>query len=230
MPPKATPRRRKKISDDTIYSLHEFGVLVDSREIFLTSNLNDSIEDAEINHYAAATFIKNLQLLNSLNKNPILVHQITGGGSWEYSMGIFDAIKQSISDVNILIYSHAESMSSIIPQAAKKRIIMPNAYFFIHWGTTPISEDYPAVKASYKWGQKNIDLMLDVYVKRMRNGPFWKKKRTSNLKIKNWLKNKLDKEQEIYLSAEEAVSFGLVDGILGVSPFLYIDSLRENLK
>ena len=46
-------------------------------------------------------------------------------------MAIFDAIKICRSHVTILVYGQAESMSSIILQAADKRIMMPNSTLYV---------------------------------------------------------------------------------------------------
>ncbi len=44
------------------------------------------------------------------------------GGSWNDGMAIFDAIQLSKSYVTIISYGQAESMSSVILQAADKRV------------------------------------------------------------------------------------------------------------
>ena len=90
----------------------------------------------------ATTFIKNIRLLDQIKNEPIIIHMDSLGGNWGDGMAIYDAIKISRSHVTILVYGQAESMSSIILQAANKRITMPNAYFMCHYGSSASAGNY----------------------------------------------------------------------------------------
>ena len=57
------------------------------------------------------------------------------GGEWSDGMAIYDAISMSRSYITIIAYGQAESMSSIIFQAADRRLITPNTYFMSHYGS-----------------------------------------------------------------------------------------------
>ena len=55
---------------------------------------------------------------------------------------IDDAIKICNSYITMVSYGQAESMSSIILQAADKRIMMPNAHFMCHYGSSANAGNY----------------------------------------------------------------------------------------
>lgn len=225
--------KRRNISQrsEMIYDVHNFGIILDTREIFLSNNLND--EDPEIDHVVANNFIRNLQLLNSMNNETILVHMITNGGDWNYGIAIYDAIKNScddpnLSDIVILAYAHARSMSSVIPQAANYRVMMPNADFLIHWGTEAVEGNHTSVQSEARWCAFIAEQMLDIYYRRCKDGDFWKRQGilTEN-EIKGYLKENMDRKQEWYMTPRMAVDMGFMDAVLGDDNYETIASLRE---
>ena len=90
---------------------HEHDILVLSREIFLHGEINDEDgEDAGINSTISNRFLKNLQILESIDHNPITIHQHSVGGEWESGMMIYDAIQQSMSSFIFICHGIAASM------------------------------------------------------------------------------------------------------------------------
>jgi ATP-dependent protease ClpP protease subunit len=223
-----TKRRTKSETSELIYDAHNFGIVIDTREIFIAPNLNQSIDDAMVDHVVAHQFIRNLQILNSLNDDPILVHMMTCGGAWDYGMAIYDAIKASYSYITILSYAHSRSMSSIIPQAADLRISMPNADFMIHWGYDAFAGNHTSVISEAEWAKKDASKMLDIYTEKCLDGQYFKDKNMDEKAVRRWLKNNMDKKQEFYMTARDAVDRGLLDGILGDEKFESIKSLKNN--
>ena len=71
--------------------------------------------------------------------------------------------------------------------------------------------------------------MLDVYVERCQYGEYWVERKMSPEKIKSWLRNKMDKKQEFYMTPQEAVEKGFMDGILGDEGFENIEQLRKEI-
>lgn len=229
-----TEPRKRNISQksELTYDCHSFGLIVDTREIFLCSDPDSVFEEAIIDHWAANNFIRNLRILNHMGKGKIFVHMITCGGVWEYGMAIYDAIKESCeseagSEITILAYGHARSMSSIIPQAATKRIICPNADFLIHDGVMGVEGNLRSVISEADWAHKQRDVMLDIYVSRCKDGAFWKRERMNEKDIKLWIGNQIDKKQEFYLSARDAVDKGFMDAVLGDDKCETIEMLRS---
>ncbi len=221
------PRRNISQRSEMVYDAHIFNIILDTREIFLSSDQNYNYEEAMLDHRAANTFIKNLQILNSKDNDNILVHMITNGGDWNYGMAIYDAIKTSQSSITILAYAHARSMSSIIPQAAKWRVIMPHADFLIHWGTNEISGNHTSVQAEALWSQKSAEIMLDVYTERCKDGQFFKREGMDEKQVRQWVGDQMTKKQEFYMTAREAVDKGFMDAVLGDEEFETVEKLKE---
>jgi ATP-dependent protease ClpP protease subunit len=225
--------KRRNISQrsEMIYDVHNFGIILDTREIFLTNNL--SCDEPEIDSWVANNFIRNLQLLNSMNDQTILVHMITNGGDWNYGIAIYDAIKNScddpkLSDIIVLAYAHSRSMSSVIPQAASYRVIMPNADFLIHWGSDVIDGNHTSVQSEAQWCAVIAERMLDIYYQRCKDGDFWKRQGLlTEAEIKEYLKENMDKKQEWYMTPRIAVDMGFMDAVLGDEQYETISSLRE---
>ena len=88
------------------------------------------------------------------------------GGEWSDGMAIYDAISLSKCYVTIIVYGQAESMSSIILQAADEKIITPNSYFMIHYGSSDASGDYLNVQNLAKYEQAICDKMI-IYIRKV---------------------------------------------------------------
>jgi len=119
-----------KLYDDlsqSLYEIHTYGVNIETREIYLHSvGLDHEGEESGVESQMAVRFVKNLHTLNSISSRPIIIHSHSVGGNWTDGMAIFDAIKASPSYTTCICYASAESMSSIIPQAADTRVLMPH--------------------------------------------------------------------------------------------------------
>jgi ATP-dependent protease ClpP protease subunit len=216
------PRRTIAQRSDLLGDLHKYGVNLDSREIVLQSNPDG--EDG-LDYVSANTFIKNLLFLNNLNHFPIVIHQCTVGGEWNYGISIFDAINASPSPTILIAYGHARSMSSIIPQAAKKRIIMPNCDFMIHFGGCGFEGDARSFVAEGLKADEIDRRMIDIYSARCVRGPFFKK--YSRERVRKYLREQMNIKREWYMSPTEAVHMGFMDGIYGTPGYRSIKEILQ---
>ncbi len=208
----------KAKSEDPLYHLHEYDVDLKSNHIYLMGiesyNQGNGLDGQEpgIEYIIANRFIRNFNLLMRVNPNvPILVHMKTNGGFWEEGMAIYDTIKSCPWYVTILNYTHARSMSSIIFQAANKRVMMPNSSFMFHDGTFGIEGTQKQVYSAVQFNKIADKTMLDIYSNMMNiNGEF---KGQGITKIKTWLRGQMDRKEDVYLTAPEAVKLGLADEV-----------------
>ena len=207
----------------SLNDLHTFNINCNTREIFLHGYISDTWEDVEVDHRMANTFLKNMSALENENHKPILIHQCTCGGDWNYGLAIYDRIKASPCYVTVLAYAHARSMSSIIPLAADRKIIMPNATYMIHHGSTVLSGETQTVISDAKQCELETEQMLDIYIEVCKNSEFFKK--WTHKCIKNWLLNKI--KVDWYLSARESVKYGFMDAVFGDSGFETMFKLRN---
>lgn len=214
---------------EILQDLNEFSVDVDNREIFVHRYYNNSEED-DVENKMSSMFIKNMRALDQ-KPDPILIHlNAGGGGEWEVGMSMYDAITFAKSYVTVLIYGYACSMSSIIPQAADFRVMMPNSYMMCHYGSEAFTNDHINNKKYFRFASQLTNNMIDIYSSRMQHGSYFKERYNSTVALKYarvFIQKKME-EGDWYLSAEDAVHYGLADQILGSQKYPNIAALKFN--
>ncbi len=201
--------------------LHELGIDPFAREIYLTSEPgvgveeNDTIGEPGVEHVMASRFIKNLRKLELDSSDSILIHMKTCGGEWVEGMAIYDTIAACPCHVTILNYTHARSMSSLIFQAADLRVMMPHSEFMFHHGEYADHGEVVTVMANMEHYKRSFDIMCDIYVDVMQNTPGskWVKLNADRGRIRRWLDEQMEKKNNVFLSAEEAVENGFADKV-----------------
>ena len=207
-------RRTISQRSELVYDVHEYNLNLDTREIWLHGYMTGAEwENVEVDYRMASIFLKNLRLMETVGTGPILIHQCTCGGDWNYGMAIYDAIAACRSRVTMLCHAHARSMSSIMPQAADVRVIMPNADFMIHYGSGEVGGWTPEVISEVDWWKVLNERMLDVYVDAVRGSTHFY--RWSRKKIREFLDQRMRTVPNWYLTAREAVTYGFMDAVLG---------------
>ena len=212
---------------DIVDSIHGQSVDLKQREIYLHGHHGPFDDDPGVEYRMATTFIKNIRYLDSLKNEPILIHMHSLGGNWGDGMAIYDAIKISRSHTTIITYGQAESMSSIILQAADVRIMMPNSYFMCHYGSSSNAGNFLDTQNWAQFELKMLDTMLDIYVEKCMKGKFFKEKfeDLSESKVRSYIKRKL-KDGDWYIDSNEAVYYGFADGVLSTRKYRGIESLK----
>lgn len=212
---------------DPIGEIHSYSVDLEHREIYLHGQHGSFEEDPGVEYRMATTFIKNIRALDVANRNPILVHMHSVGGNWSDGMAIYDAIALCRSHVTVLVYGQAESMSSIILQAADLRVMTPGAHFMSHYGTSGFSTDYLSNQNNAKFDKAIANVMFDIYAESCVKGKFFKEhyKAPTVDKVRAYLQRKL-KSGDWYLNAHESVYYGFTDGVLGSRKLENIDKLK----
>lgn len=209
------------VVDDPVYQIHNHDVDLKAGHIYLmgtndyiAGNLPEDITEPGVEYSMSSKFIKNMNMLMRSRPNePILIHMKTNGGDWNEGMAIHNMIKSCPVPVTILNYTHARSMSSLIFQAANKRVMMPDSYFMFHDGSYSFGGTVKQVNSEIKFTNKGMDRMLDIYVESMkRKGKFKDKKESF---IRKMLREQMDKKEDVFLTAKEAVDWGLADQIFG---------------
>lgn len=213
---------------ELISQVHNYDLNPYNREIYLHSHYSSAHdEESGIEYRMATQFIKNLHLLERIDHDNILVHLQSPGGDWIHGMAMFDAIKASKSDVNILAYGEVSSMSSILFQAACKRIMMPSCEFMIHRGFLSLEGVATTVQSNAAWNKKTDMTMLQIYASRAVDGPFFRERGMSETAAVKYIDQKIRKLGDWNLSAEEAVYYGLADGVFGTAGFDSLEKIRK---
>lgn len=205
--------------DDPLYYILENDVDLKSNHIYLFGvesyvygGGSEQAFEPGVEYIMANRFIRNINVCMRHNPEvPLVIHMKTCGGDWVEGMAIYDAIRSFPWPVTILNYSHARSMSSLIFQAGNKRVMMPNSYFLFHDGTTGIEGTVKQVRSFVKFEKLADHTMLDIYAKSMKyHGKFANK---SLQVIKKWLRAQMDKHEDVYLTAKQAIEYGFADEI-----------------
>lgn len=196
-----------------VENLHYYDIDVENRVIYVHAEFGES-EESGVDYRMASKLIKNLNYLNKLSDKPIELNMISYGGCWNYGMAMYDAIKKSKSEITCKSWAHSRSMSSIIPQAATTRLISKHCDFMIHYGTYGDEGDFRKVINGIEHSKKLNDVMIDLYVDRCIKGKFAKEKKFSRKELFEFIKEKMDIKVDWWLSAEEAVYYGFMDGII----------------
>lgn len=208
---------------NTLEHLHSYSVLIDSREIFL----NPKDADNQTDILLATSFIKNLRLLESINKNDIIIHQYNAGGELPAAFAIFDAIKDSACHISMIAHGEVMSCGLLILQAADIRLAMKNCEFLAHEGTTGI-HDSLSHKQAKSWSIREkfkAELLYDIYTDKCMAGQFFLERKYKKNRIKAYLKAQISKNEDWFLSADEAMEFGFIDDIIGNKKYPHISNL-----
>jgi len=218
------PRKKPNIVNPNIEDvyyylccLHELGTNPFARELYLVGEPDVEkdypIDEPGVEYVMASRFIKNLRQMELESSDPILIHMKTCGGSWMEGMAIYDVLKVCPCRVTILNYTHARSMSSLILQAADDRVMMPHSEFMFHHGEYADSGELKTVISGLDWYRRSIDIMCNIYIDAMKTTPGSKWVKKTRKSIRQWLDQQMDRKNDVFLSAVEAVENGFADRV-----------------
>ena len=217
-------------TNTALSNIHDYNIDVENREIYLHSYFSDTNEEFGVDYRCAITLEKNLRYLNAINSDPIILHMHMPGGDWSDCLGMYDAIINSAAPVGCLAYAKAESASGVLFQSAKLRILMPNAYMLIHYGSLSLDGEHKAAMSNIKWNENETLKMIEIFTEKSLNSPMVKEKTWKKSMVKKHIISQLSNKSDWILTAEEAVYYGFADGIFGQSPFNTIDHIKRKLN
>ncbi len=196
--------------------IHRDCLCTASRELWLHST-HAGDEEPGVEYRMASMFLKNLNILEKDSAAPILIHMHAIGGEWNDGMAIFDAIRLSPCDTVMIAYAQASSMTGILLQAPKVRLMMPSCEFMAHTGTLDVKNES---RTAMTMAQRNMachERMLDIFAERCITAPRNKNLTLAEMrhKIDQWMKD----QGEINILAQEAVDNGFADGVIGSKKF-----------
>lgn len=219
-----------KRNHDEFSAIHTYGLSISTREIFLHNSLSET-EDQGVDYQTFNYFAKNVRILEAESSAPIVIHQYSIGGDWCAGMGIFDLIKYSPCNFIFLCHGYAASMGSIIPQAVCNkglRITYPHCDWLIHDGSAQYTGTLKQLESAAKYNKYATTVSDSIYVEACSGGDLFRGK--TNNQIHKYLRNKLDKEEDWYLNAAEAVAHGFADGIFGSEEYPDLITIKGLVK
>ena len=161
------------------------------------------ILDTDVNEHSASLIVAQLLFLESQGNEDINFFINSPGGVVTAGMAIYDTMQFIRPDVATIVMGQACSMGSLLATsgAPGKRKILPNARHMIHQpsgGARGQATDMEIHVREILEMKKNL---TNIYVKH-------------NSKGKTFEEFKNDMERDKFMSAEEALEYGLVDEII----------------
>lgn len=170
--------------------------------------------DTDVNEHSASLIVSQLLFLESENPDADILFYINSpGGSVSAGLAIYDTMQFIRPDVSTIVLGQACSMGSFLAQAGArgKRLVLPESRTMIHRvssgtpgtrGSVHVQElQFEDAKRAFEESQRLNERLTQLYVKHNTAG------RTYD-EFYNAMKF------DTFLSAQEAVAFGLADEVV----------------
>ena len=199
-----------------IGEIHSHNLDIKRNQIYLFGEEAYTLQDdycPGVEFVMANRFIKNMQYLTNRSDKPIIIHMKSGGGTVTEGFAIYSTIRACPNKTSMVVYTEASSMSSVILQAADRRILFPYSEFMIHlpWkGAHGNTKDFDKQKKDL---ERTENVMFNIYTDRMKNTEGSKFRTWSLKRIRKWLEDAIDKEKDLHLTPDQAVQYGLADEV-----------------
>ena len=160
--------------------------------------------DTDVNEHTASLLVAQLLFLESEDPEKDISFYINSpGGSVTAGMAIYDTMQFIKCDVQTIVMGQACSMGSLLATAgaAGKRSILPHARHMIHQPSGGARGQATDIQIQAREIQKMKEYLTTIYVRH-------------NTADKTYEQFSTDMERDFFMSAEEALAYGLVDKII----------------
>lgn len=179
-------------SHDGEYAFDLYSRLLKDRIVFISGEINDDL---------ASIIISELLYLDSINHEDISMYINSPGGSVTSGLAIYDTMNLIKSDIKTIGIGFCASMGAFLLSSGtkKKRYVLPNTEVMIH-----------EVLGGSSGQATEIKIQADhiLYLREKLNRILAKNTNQTLKKINN------DTNRDHYLSAREALKYGIVDEII----------------
>jgi len=162
------------------------------------------ILDTDVNEHSASLLVAQLLYLESQDTDKDILFYINSpGGVVTAGMSIYDTMQFIKPDVSTIVMGQACSMGSLLAQAGApgKRFILPNARHMIHQPSGGASGQATDIQIQAEEILKMKKNLTQIYV-------------DHNSKNKTFDELSKDMERDYFMSAQEAIDYGLADEII----------------
>jgi ATP-dependent Clp protease protease subunit len=160
--------------------------------------------DTEVSEHTASLIVAQLLFLESEDPNKDISFYINSpGGSVTAGMAIYDTMQFIRPEIHTIVMGQACSMGSLLATAgaAGKRFILPNARHMIHQPSGGARGQATDIQIQAREIQKMKEYLTNIYVRHNSAGKTYEQFAT-------------DMERDFFMSAEEAVAYGLADQVI----------------
>ncbi len=174
--------------------------------------------DTEVSELSASLIVAQMLFLESENPDKDISFYINSpGGAVTAGLAIYDTMQFIKCDVQTIVMGQAASMGSLLAQAgaAGKRMVLPEARTMIH----RVSSGTPGTRGSVHVQDLQFEDSKRSFEESVRVN-----KRLTELYVKHNTAGKTyqdferDMDRDTFMSAEEALAYGLVDKIISERP------------
>ena len=174
--------------------------------------------DTDVNEHSASLLISQLLFLESENPDADILFYINSpGGSVTAGLAIYDTMQFIKPDVSTIVLGQACSMGSFLANAGApgKRLVLPESRTMIHRvssgtpstsGSVHVQElEFEDAKRHFEESKRLNKRLTELYVKHNTAG-------------RTYEQLSADMERDFFMTAEEAVAYGLADRVLTTRP------------
>ena len=158
--------------------------------------------DNEVNSHSASLIVAQLLFLEADNPDADILFYINSpGGSVTAGMSIYDTMQYIKPDVMTIVTGQAASMGSLLAMggAKGKRLVLPNSRHMIHQPSGGAQGMASDIEISFKEISRWKKVLPEIYVKHTGQ---------------EYSKLEKDMDRDSYMTADEALAYGLCDKII----------------
>ena len=158
--------------------------------------------DNEVNSHSASLIVAQLLFLEADNPDADILFYINSpGGSVTAGMSIYDTMQYIKPDVMTIVTGQAASMGSLLAMggAKGKRLVLPNSRHMIHQPSGGAQGMASDIEISFKEISRWKKVLTEIYVKHTGQ---------------EYSKLEKDMDRDSYMTADEALAYGLCDKII----------------
>ena len=162
------------------------------------------ILDTGVDNHSAGLIVAQMLFLEAEDPERDIIFYINSpGGVVTAGMSIYDTMQYIRPDISTIVMGQACSMGSLLAQAgaAGKRYILPNARHMIHQPSGGASGQATDIQIQAQEILKMKKYLTEIYV-------------THNTGGKTFEQLSADMERDFFMSAQEAVDYGLADKVI----------------
>lgn len=158
--------------------------------------------DTDVNEHSASLIVAQMLFLEADDPDRYIYFYINSpGGSVTAGMSIYDTMQYVKCPIHTIVMGQAASMGSLLASAGEPghRSILPNARHMIHQPLGGASGQATDVEIQARELMRWKEVLINIYVKHTG---------------KDYHQLKLDMERDNFMTAQEAVEYGLADQLL----------------
>ena len=162
------------------------------------------ILDTGVDNHSAGLIVAQMLFLEAEDPERDIIFYINSpGGVVTAGMSIYDTMQYIRPDISTIVMGQACSMGSLLAQAgaAGKRFILPNARHMIHQPSGGASGQATDIQIQAQEILKMKQYLTEIYV-------------SHNTGDKTFEQLSADMERDFFMSATEAVAYGLADKVI----------------